>query len=73
MPHQHNTHRHPRSKARQFDLFAQSAGGGAAQIPEWRTLPSETRQALTDLMARLILDHANGGRAQEWEEIRHDD
>jgi len=26
-------------------------------IPAWRSLPEETRRAVTELMARLLLDH----------------
>ncbi len=73
MPRQHNAHHHPQNKTHQFDLFAQAAGDGAATMPEWRTLPAETRQALTNLMVRLILDHASVERAPEREETRHAD
>jgi hypothetical protein len=36
-------------------LFAEDTGKTA---PTWRELPEEARVLLTDLMARLILDHA---------------
>ena len=37
-------------------------GDGATQRPEWRSLPMQTREALTELMVRLILDHAKESR-----------
>src|ERR671921_823474 len=42
-------------RPRQIDLFAEDPGKTA---PTWRELPEEARVLLTDLMARLILDHA---------------
>jgi hypothetical protein len=42
-------------------------------MPAWRELPEETRGALTSLMARLILEHAqaNGaaGRAEAGDDL----
>src|SRR3954469_21150178 len=43
------------TRPRQIDLFAGDTGKTA---PTWRELPEEARVLLTDLMARLILDHA---------------
>jgi hypothetical protein len=43
------------ARPRQIELFAKGTGKTA---PTWRELPEETRVLLTDLMARLILDHA---------------
>ncbi len=45
----------PTARPRQIDLFAEDTGKTA---PTWRELPEEARVRLTDLMARLILDHA---------------
>jgi hypothetical protein len=45
----------PQGRAPQFDLF------GSAPVddpPLWRTLPEETRQMVTSLVARLILEHS---------------
>ena len=39
----------------QIDLFD---GVTPAQTPAWQDLPEETRDTLTGLMARLILEHA---------------
>jgi hypothetical protein len=42
-------------------------------MPDWRTLPAETQQALTNLMVRLILEHVrNDGRPGPAEERGHD-
>jgi hypothetical protein len=42
-------------RSRQIDLFD---GVAPTQTPAWRDLPQETRDTLTGLMARLILEHA---------------
>ena len=52
--------RRPRSSPRQIDLFA---GASPTEAPAWRELPKETRGALTRLMARLILEHAQANGA----------
>jgi hypothetical protein len=56
----------------QFDLFSNSHDAEMTQTPQWQTLPVETRRTLTRLMVRLILDHADGERAPERGETRHD-
>jgi hypothetical protein len=42
-------------------------------VPDWRTLPMATREALTTLIARLILDHAHGECRTDEEEVRRDE
>lgn len=42
-------------RCRQIDLFP---GVTPAQTPVWQDLPKETRDTLTGLIARLILEHA---------------
>ena len=42
-------------RSRQIELFD---GVTSTQMPAWRDLPEETRDTLTGLMARLILEHA---------------
>lgn len=56
----------------QFDLFCNPYDAEMTQTPQWQTLPDETRRKLARLMVRLILDHADGGRAPERGETRHD-
>ena len=58
-------------KTYQFDLFA-IPHAALEQMPQWQALPAETRRTLTKLMARLVLDHADGDFAREREEMRHD-
>jgi L-2-hydroxyglutarate oxidase LhgO len=45
----------PGDRYQQIDLFD---GVTPAQTPVWQDLPEETRDTLTGLMARLILEHA---------------
>ena len=52
-------HRHRRrTPERQPDLFPPSQPLGAAASPGWSSLPGATQQALTALMARLLITHA---------------
>ena len=41
-------------------------------VPTWRELPVETRAALTNLMARLILEHVQESRTGSATEDGHD-
>jgi hypothetical protein len=44
--------------ARQLDLFGLPTAAGCDQTgPLWRVLPEETRQVVTELMVRLLVDH----------------
>ena len=56
----------------QFDLFSNPHDVETPQMPQWQALPAETRRALTKLMVRLILDHADGDLTRERQEARHD-
>ena len=40
--------------------------------PHWQTLPEEARVTLTELMIRLILDHAAGAQAPRRTEAGHE-
>jgi len=62
--------RHP--KTCQLDLFSSLLDAETAHTPPWQALPDQTRQALTKLMVRLILDHIDGERAVRREEADHD-
>jgi hypothetical protein len=45
-------------QVRQLDLFGEQAPIMADRpAPAWQVLPEETRQILTGLMLRLLLDH----------------
>ena len=68
-----SAHHHPHGEQRQFDLFSPVSPGGMRETPDWRGLPAEARQVLTQLMARLILEHADGERTPRREATRHDD
>jgi hypothetical protein len=54
-------------RCQQIDLFE-----GITPTPVWRDLPEETRGALTGLMARLILEHAQIGSSAVRTEAGHD-
>lgn len=56
----------------QFDLFSTPHCGQTAGMPRWPELPEETRQALTVLIVRLFVDHANRERASQQKEAGHD-
>ncbi|MNU02622.1 hypothetical protein D3C72_2463880 [compost metagenome] len=56
----------------QFDLFSVPQRGETAGMPRWPELPEETRQALTVLIVRLFVDHANCERASQQKEAGHD-
>ena len=69
MRHRHGPHQDPRSTARQFDLFAPASRVGTEEaLPEWRTLPEQTRQTLMSLFTRLILEHASGDHCPQSKE-----
>jgi hypothetical protein len=71
-PH-HSPQQGVRSTARQFDLFVPAAKTNADQVlPQWQTLPEQTRQTLTSLLARLILDHTSADHTPMSEEAKHD-
>jgi hypothetical protein len=73
MQQRQRAHHNRRSKPHQLDLFALPVVRGATPVPDWRTLPAATRQALTALIARLILDHVDGECRTDGEEVRRDD
>jgi hypothetical protein len=67
----HNRRHQQRGATQQFDLF-RGIDNEQQQTPDWDALPTQTRQALTDLMARLILDHKENSRHPLNRETRHD-
>lgn len=58
-----------RRRLQQIDLFDDVA---PSPTPVWRDLPEETRDTLTGLMARLILEHYRVGTSAVWTEAGHD-
>ena len=46
----------------QTDLFAREPQKAIGDMPVWSALPTEIQAALTDLMTRLILEHADKNR-----------
>ena len=59
----------PSDRSQQIDLFDDVT---PTQTPAWRDLPQETRDTLTGLMARLILEHAQISRPALRTEDGHD-
>ncbi len=52
----------PESRVPQPDLFAGPLVEGRPGTAVWRVLPEGTRQALTGLLAHLLLEHEAGAR-----------
>ena len=59
----HRAHRNHRNGSEQLDLFAQPESDGPEGTPVWRALPGRTHRKATELMVRLMLDHAPDPRA----------
>ena len=65
IPGQHHRLVSPQGQVQQLDLFAPLHTARCDRpTPEWGMLPEETRQAVTDLMTRLILEHARIDRGR---------
>ena len=56
----HRPYRRPRTLDRQLDLFAGSPPPTPGSAPGWSALPEQTRHAVTGLMTRLLIAHADG-------------
>ena len=56
----------------QFDLFGESRPKMAGDMPAWSALPVEARSALIELIAQLILEHADKSRIGSMTEAGHD-
>jgi hypothetical protein len=72
MPRQTKSRSARRRAPQQIDLFAAEAQTTIGSMPAWSALPTEIQAALTDLMARLILEHADKNRAGSMAEAGHD-
>ena len=63
MRHQSQRHATDRGQVWQLDLFGLPTPAGLDQpVPSWRVLPEETRRAVTEMLARLLLDHGRFDR-----------
>lgn len=60
-----------RPTPQQLDLFDPPCAAEPIPTPQWQNLPDEARLTLTELMVRLILDHADGADSQR-KEAGHD-
>ena len=74
-----STREHRRSRAgarvgqpQQIDLFGDERQSALVAAPAWQELPVETQATLTNLMARLILEHVQGSRTGSATEAGHD-
>ncbi len=47
------------AKPDQFELFGPSERPDLLQTPQWRNLPCRTRNELTSLVARLLMEHGH--------------
>jgi hypothetical protein len=61
-----------RRTPRQMDLFAGGLQKTIGDIPAWSALPTQIQAALTDLMTRLILEHADKNWIGSIAEADHD-
>ena len=59
MRDRHGAHRMHRNGSEQLDLFARAESSSPEDTPAWRALPGRTRRRATELMVRLMLDHAH--------------
>jgi hypothetical protein len=72
-PAQRSRHRRDqRRQAPQMDLFASGQSSGIIGAPAWPELPAEVRGTLTNLMAQLILEHADKSKTAVTTEDGHD-
>jgi hypothetical protein len=72
-PAQRSRHRQDRRRpAPQPDLFANNQSGGLIGAPAWPELPAEVQDTLANLMAQLILEHADKNRTAVTREVDHD-
>lgn len=60
-----------RPTPQQLDLFDPPCDAESAPTPQWQSLPDEARLTLTELMVRLILEHADDAVCQR-KEASHD-
>lgn len=56
----------------QIELFAEEPQKAIGDMPVWSGLPTEIQAALTGLITRLILEHADKNRTGSMTEVSHD-
>ena len=56
----------------QIDLFAEGGPEAVGNVPAWSVLPTEIQSALTGLITRLLLEHADQKRAGSMTETADD-
>jgi hypothetical protein len=61
-----------RRTPKQIDLFVEKPQNAIGNMPAWSMLPSDVQAALTSLMTRLILEHADASRIGSMTETDHD-
>lgn len=61
-----------RRAPQQIDLFAGEPPKTIGNMPAWSALPTEIQAALTSLITRLILEHADKSRIGSMAEAGHD-
>jgi hypothetical protein len=49
--------RRSQTKPDQLDLFGSTGRPCSLQTPRWQTLPRPARRKITELMARLLMEH----------------
>ena len=54
------TRRRPRRPDQQLDFLMVSPQPTSNPLPGWSVLPDQARQAVTELMTRLLIAHAGG-------------
>jgi hypothetical protein len=61
-----------RRAPQQIDLFTGEPQNTIGNIPAWSMLPTDIQAALTSLITRLILEHADARRIGSMVETDHD-
>ena len=62
MRDRHRAYCRRRDGSEQLDLLPRAERSDPEGTPTWRALPGRTRQTATELMVRLMLDHARDHR-----------
>ena len=72
MPYQTKPKWDRRRAPQQIDLFAAEPQTTIGGMPPWCALPKEIQAALTSLMTRLLLEHADKNQTGSMTEAGHD-